>query len=271
MAACGDDEMMMPEVLGDVVDVAAGEASVSTLVGLLQSAGLVDALRAEGPFTVFAPVNAAFGAIDAGVLAALTDASSVELLREILTFHVVSGVAAMSGSLTDGQTVATLEGGELTIGVGAGGVTVNGAAVLTADIETDNGVIHLIDAVLIPEVDLVDQAILTPETSTLVAAVVAGDLVGTLRGDGPFTVFAPIDAAFEALGTDKLEVLLDPANQDMLARILTYHVIVGDIRAADLTDGATVATVEGREVTIDLSGDTPRVNGANIIATDIVV
>jgi transforming growth factor-beta-induced protein len=100
----------------------------------------------------------------------------------------------------------------------------------------------------------------------------AGGLESTLAGDGPFTVFAPVNEAFAALGTDKLDVLLDPANQAILQKILTYHVISGDVRAADLTDGAMVATVEGTEVTIDLSDPmSPKVNGANIIATDIEV
>jgi transforming growth factor-beta-induced protein len=114
--------------------------------------------------------------------------------------------------------------------------------------------------------------ILNDEAQTAVAAVSAGDLVSTLRGPGPFTVFAPVDAAFEELGSYTLEALLDPANQALLQKVLTYHVISGDIRAADLTDGAMVATVEGTEVTIDLSDPMmPKVNGANIIATDIVV
>jgi len=101
--------------------------------------------------------------------------------------------------------------------------------------------------------------------------VAASGLASTLQGAGPFTVFAPLSSAFAALGTDKLDVLLDPANIGLLQKILTYHVVAGDIRAADLTDGAMVSTVEGSDVTIDLSGAMPKVNGANIVATDIVV
>jgi len=125
--------------------------------------------------------------------------------------------------------------------------------------------------VLVPELDLVERAIITAETQMLVAAVTAGGLVSTLQGAGPFTVFAPVNSAFAALGQEKLDVLLDPANIGLLQKILTYHVIAGDIRAADLTDGATVTTVEGSDLTIDLSGPTPKVNGASIVATDIVV
>ncbi len=271
-AACGDEEPTGPIDTGpdNIAEIAQSTDDVSTLAAALEAAGLVSALEGDGPFTVFAPVNSAFAALGDDVVAALLEDANADLLSRILTFHVVSGTAAFSDDLTDGQTVTTLEGNELTIGVSGSGVTVNGAAVTTADIEAENGVIHLIDGVLVPPVDIVERAILTAETQTLVDAVVAGDLVTTLQGDGPFTVFAPINAAFEALGTDKLDVLLAPENQALLQKILTYHVIAGDVRAADLVDGGTATTVEGTEVTFDLSGETPLVNGAGIIATDIV-
>jgi len=271
LAACGDDDPVTPELTDDIVDVVLATADVSTLRAALEAADLVSALQADGPFTVFAPRNAAFDALGADVVALLLETGNADLLSRVLTFHVVPGVAAPSTGLTDGQMVTTLEGEQLEIGVSGSGVTVNGANVVTADIETTNGVIHLIDAVLLPELDIVEKASITPETQTLVAAVAAGDLVTTLEGAGPFTVFAPVDAAFTALGADMIDVLLDPANQALLQKILTYHVIADDIRAADLTDGAMVTTVEGTQVTIDLSGTTPMVNGANIIATDIVV
>ena len=256
----------------DIAAISAAASDLSTLDAALAAAGLTAALQGDGPFTVFAPRDAAFDDLGGDVIAALLEQDNADLLSEILTFHVVSGIAAAAGDLTDGQMVTTLQGSELTIGVSGGAVTVNGANVVTADIEASNGVIHLIDAVLVPEVDLVDLLILNDETQTAVAAVSAGDLVSTLQGPGPFTVFAPVDAAFEELGNYTLEALLDPDNQELLQEILTYHVISGDIRAADLTDGAMVTTVEGRDLMIDLSDPTmPKVNGANITATDIVV
>ena len=122
---------------------------------------------------MFAPRDAAFDDLGGDVIAALLEQDNADLLSEILTFHVVSGIAAAAGDLTDGQMVTTLQGSELTIGVSGGAVTVNGANVVTADIEASNGVIHLIDAVLVPEVDLVDLLILNDETQTAVAAVSA--------------------------------------------------------------------------------------------------
>ena len=269
-AACGDDDPTAPEPSGDLAEVAAAEPQLTTLVDVLTAAGLVDDLQGDGPFTVFAPVNSAFAALDSDVLDGIT--GNADLLAEVLTYHVVAGVAARSSDLSDGQTVTTLEGGTLTIGVSGSSVTVNGVNVVTADVEADNGVVHLIDGVLFPQVDIVETAIITPETQTLAAAVAAGDLTTTLQGPGPFTVFAPVDAAFEALGTDKLDVLLDPANIDLLQKILTYHVIADDVRAGDLSDGLTAATVEGTEVTFDLTDPAdPKVNGVSIIATDIEV
>lgn len=269
--AC-DDETMMPEEPDNIAEIAGATGDVSTLNTALGAAGLGATLQGDGPFTVFAPRNAAFDALGADVVAALLETGNVDLLTKILNFHVVAGVAAMSGDLTDGQTVTTVQGGDLTIGVAGGAVTVNGANVVTADIEASNGVIHIIDAVLVPEVNVLEQAILTDGVQTLVAAVIAGDLAGTLSGDGPFTVFAPVNAAFDALGQYTLDQLLDPANIAILQEILTYHVIAGDIRAADLTDGAMVTTVEGRDLTIDLSDAAdPKVNGVSITATDVVV
>jgi uncharacterized surface protein with fasciclin (FAS1) repeats len=255
-----------------ITEVAAATPDLSTLVDALTTAELDDDLAGDGPFTVFAPVNSAFDALGADVVAALLQEGNRELLTDILGYHVVPGAAVESGDLTDGQTVTTLQGEELTIGVSNGDVTVNGANVVTADVEAANGVVHLVDGVLVPEVDIVEQAILTPATQTLVAAIIAGDLVETLKGDGPFTVFAPDNAAFEALEDYTLAQLLDPANQELLQKVLTYHVVPGDIRAADLSDGATVTTVQGQELTIDLSsGQSPMVNDAAITATDIVV
>jgi uncharacterized surface protein with fasciclin (FAS1) repeats len=270
VSACADDDPTAV-LIQDIVDIVTATGDVATLETALTEAGLVAALQGDGPFTVFAPVNSAFDALGADVVASLLDPANAALLTKILTYHVVDGVAALSTDLSDGQTVTTLQGETLTIGVTGGAVTVNGANVTTADLEGENGVVHLIDAVLVPEVDIVEKAILTSATQTLAAAVVAGDLVATLQGPGPFTVFAPNNDAFAALGNYTVEALLDPANQVLLQEILTYHVISGDIRAADLTDGAMVTTVEGRDVTIDLSGATPKVNGADIIATDIVV
>ncbi|MGX0977722.1 putative surface protein with fasciclin (FAS1) repeats [Roseovarius sp. MBR-51] len=133
----------------DIVDIAAGNESFSTLVAAVQAADLVDTLKGEGPFTVFAPTNDAFAALPAGTVEDLLKPENKDKLTAILTYHVVPG-KVMSTDLSDGMTAATVQGSEVTIGT-TDGVTVDGAKVVQADIEATNGVIHVIDTVIMPK------------------------------------------------------------------------------------------------------------------------
>lgn len=152
------DDMVGEASVGTIVDVASANPDFSTLVAAIGAAGLGETLSGEGPFTVFAPTNEAFAALPAGVLDALLLPENKDALTKILTYHVVPG-AVMAADITDGD-VATVEGQNVTLST-ADGVTVNGAAVVTADIVTDNGVIHVVDAVLVPaDVDV--AALTTP-------------------------------------------------------------------------------------------------------------
>jgi uncharacterized surface protein with fasciclin (FAS1) repeats len=208
--------------------------------------------------------------VDGYTLDQLLDPANIDILQKVLTFHVVAG-EVFAGDLQDGGTATTVQGQDLTFDLSGQTPQVNGVNIIDTDIAVENGVIHVVDGVLLPEFDIVETAILTESTSTLVAAVAAGDLVETLKGEGPFTVFAPINAAFEALGTDRLDVVLDPANQALLQKILTYHVIQGEVFANQLTNGGTATTVEGTDLTFDLTDpQDPKVNGISIIATDVV-
>ena len=139
--------MAAPAMADDIVDVAAGAGSFTTLVAAVEAAGLVETLRGEGPFTVFAPTDEAFAALPEGTVEGLLE--DTEALTAILTYHVLPG-AVMSTDLSDGMTAETVNGQSVTIGVGDT-VTVDGATVTTADIEASNGVIHVIDAVILPE------------------------------------------------------------------------------------------------------------------------
>ncbi len=133
----------------DIVDTAVEAGSFETLVAAVQAAGLVETLKGDGPFTVFAPTDEAFAALPEGTVEELLKPENADQLTAILTYHVVPG-KVMSGDLTDGMEAATVEGSEVTI-MTEGGVTVDGANVVTADIETSNGVIHVIDQVILPE------------------------------------------------------------------------------------------------------------------------
>jgi len=132
----------------DIVDTAVGAGTFTTLVAAVGAAGLVDTLKGEGPFTVFAPTDEAFAALPAGTVEDLLKPENKDKLAAILTYHVVAG-KVMSGDLTEGMMAPSVQGGELTITLD-GGAKVNGANITAADIEATNGVIHVIDAVILP-------------------------------------------------------------------------------------------------------------------------
>ena len=134
----------------DIVSIAVGNDNFSTLVTALQTAGLVETLQGDGPFTVFAPTNEAFAALPEGTLESLLMEENRDQLIQILTYHVVPG-KVMSGDLSDGMMAETVEGSSVEISISNNGVSVDGASVVTADIEATNGVIHVIDSVIIPE------------------------------------------------------------------------------------------------------------------------
>ena len=143
-----EEEAMVEEAGKDIVTLAVETEALSTLVAAVKAAGLVETLQGEGPFTVFAPTNEAFAALPEGVLEDLLKPENKEKLAAILTYHVVSG-KVMSTDLSDGMTAATVNGAEVTITT-ADGAKVNGASVVMADVEASNGVVHVIDAVILP-------------------------------------------------------------------------------------------------------------------------
>jgi uncharacterized surface protein with fasciclin (FAS1) repeats len=253
----------------DIIDTAAAAGNFTLLAAALEAGDLTDTLRGEGPFTVFAPSDEAITATLEALGATAEEFLAREDLQKILLYHVV-GASIASTDLEAAQVVSTAA--ELSAIVTAGEtVKINGAAtVTTADIVASNGIIHVIDSVLLPAT-IVDLAVAYPDFDTLVAAAVAAELVDTLNSAGPFTVFAPTDAAFEAaiaaLETTAEELL---ARED-LAGILTYHAVPGAIKAADLAAGEqAVPTVAGPDLTINVTDDGVTVNGKNVVLTDIV-
>ena len=259
-----------PEVTPTVADIIAESADHTVLAAVLDSADLDVVLAGEGPFTVFAPTDAAFDAVPPMVLLdLLTDNAA---LTNVLTYHV-AGDSLMSTDLSDGQNIETLFGADVTITIVDGNVMVNNAMVTVADIVGANGVVHVIDAVLLPPpptpATVVDIIVNSPAHNVLEAAVVAADLVDALSGEGPFTVFAPTDDAFAALPEGLIDDLLaDPTGT--LTDILTYHVVAGTAAlSTDLSDGQTIATLQGEEVTISIDGMMVMVNDANVVIADL--
>ncbi len=318
----------------DIVDTAVADGRFKTLVAAVQAAGLVDTLKGKGPFTVFAPTDDAFAKLPAGTVEALL--KDPAKLKDILLYHVVSGnvMAADAAKLTSANTV---QGKPITIKAEGGKLMINDATVAIADVKTSNGVIHVIDKVILPPAaaapvtatkpvtttavvtatkattvttpaaaapapatmpktgadlslsaqvtttkpvtatapvtptvtakDIVDTAVADGRFKTLVAAVQAAGLVDTLKGKGPFTVFAPSDEAFAKLPAGTVEALLkDPAK---LKDILLYHVVSGNVMAADAAKLTSANTVQGKPITIKAEGGKLMINDATVAIADV--
>jgi len=265
-------------MLKDIVDTAVADGRFTTLVAAVQAAELVDTLKGEGPFTVFAPTDDAFSALPEGTLESLLLPENKQTLTDILLYHVVSG-KVMAAEVTAMTSAATVLGKDIAVKVDMGNVYINEAKVIITDIETSNGIIHVIDAVLLPPTDeaameekntIVDIAVADGRFTTLVAAVTAADLVETLSGEGPFTVFAPTDDAFAALPAGTLDSLLLPENKQQLTDILLYHVVSGKVMAADVVTLTSAPTVLGKDVTITVKDGNVFLNDTvQVIITDI--
>ena len=255
----------------DIPANAADTGVHDSLVAALTQADLVTTLQGDGPFTVFAPTDAAFEAAGIDLATYDTDEENATL-ADILLYHVYSGAVA-SSDVTDGLTVTMVNGADATFAVLEDGtVKVGDATVTTADVPASNGVIHIIDTVLLPPTapgDIPTVATNTGVHTALVAALAQADLVTTLQGDGPFTVFAPTDAAFEAAGIDLTTFDTDEENAT-LADILLYHVYSGAVAAADVTDGLTVTMVNGANATfVVLADGTVKVGDAAVTSADV--
>jgi transforming growth factor-beta-induced protein len=272
----------------DLVAVAAGNADFSTLVAAVQAAGLVDTLKGPGPFTVLAPTNAAFGALLAELnLTADQLLANKPLLTKVLTYHVLAA-RLLAADLADGQVRTTVQGETVTFRRQNGVLSIvdargRTAKVVIANVQATNGVVHAIDRVILPRdlgtppaKNIVETAIANPQFSTLVAAVQAAGLVDTLSGPGPFTVFAPTNAAFEALlaelGLTAPQLL---ANKPLLTQVLTYHVLASRTLAEGLTSGLALATVQGQPVrfqrgTAGLNVLDARNRAAGVVTADVV-
>ena len=258
------DTVILPPA--DIVDTAIADGRFTTLVAAVQAAGLVDALKGEGPLTVFAPTDDAFAKLPEGTVEALL--ADPEALANILLYHVAEG-RMMASDVVSMDKIAMLQGKSAMISQDMGKVMIDNAEIVITDILTSNGVIHVIDSVILPKDDIVETAIADGRFTTLVAALQAADLVDTLKGEGPFTVFAPTDDAFAKLPAGTVETLLQPENLDQLKNILLYHVVSGKVMAADVVQLDSAETVLGQNVTIKVTDGKVYVNDAEVIITDI--
>jgi len=277
-AACSKDEEnnVEPQNQGptnSIVEIASSDDNFSILVDALVKADLVTALQGDGPFTVFAPTNSAFESLFQTLGVNGIDDLSAAALTPILLYHVV-GAKAMSTDLSTGyyETLSnsTPDGKGMVIYAAIGNeVSINSSAnVTTADLEATNGVIHVIDQVILPPT-VVDIAIQNPNFSILVEAVVKAGLVDALSGAGPFTVFAPtndaFEAAFAALGISGL----DDLTAEALTPILLYHVVPDNVLASEVSSGMVPTLNTESNISISVSSEGVVLdNTAKVIATD---
>ena len=250
----------------DIPANAAATGVHNTLVDALTTANLVSTLQGSGPFTVFAPTDTAFA--EAGIdISTFDTQEEIDTLTSILLHHVVAGSVA-SSALTDGMFATTVNGDRVQFGVDANGVTLSNANVTTADVQASNGIIHVIDRVMLPPVDIPTTAQSTGIHGSLVAAVIQAELLSTLEGPGPFTVFAPTDQAFTDAGIDLADFSTE-AGKQTLADILLYHVVGADVPAANVTECMTADAANGQPLAFTVDGGV-MVNDANVVMTDVI-
>jgi len=247
----------------DIVATALTNRVFTELAGLVLEADLIPTLRG-GPFTVFAPTDDAFKKIPSDVLHAIQ--ASPDMLKTVLTYHVVEGALKIA-DLKPGP-LKTVAGIDLTVTKDGDKTYINGDEIASGDIVATNGVVHVMSDVLVPPLgDIVTVATTLPGFSTLVSLVKQADLVATLQGDGPFTVFAPIDSAFEALPAATLAaVQADPA---LLKKVLTYHVVAGKLSTADMKDGDKLTTVAGVDLTVTKKDGATLIDGHPIAVQNV--
>jgi uncharacterized surface protein with fasciclin (FAS1) repeats len=284
LQACNDDDdpvaVAPAKEITTIVDAAVANGGFTTLVAALQATGLDSTLSdVNGTFTVFAPTDAAFALLGQETINGLL--ADTDTLSNILTYHVIgSEVNATTAISLAGTTVTTVNGSDIGLSLDGSSLLVNTATVVIADIQTDNGIIHVIDAVLMPPTEMmtptnniVETAIAAGSFTTLVAALQAADLDVVLSNENTnFTVFAPTDAAFALIGTETINDLL--ADKEALTSVLLQHVIadsaVNSVTAYSL-NGVMVDTASMAKISLNINPTTDMLTfgGANVVMKDI--
>jgi uncharacterized surface protein with fasciclin (FAS1) repeats len=281
LAGCWDDD---DNDKPNLVEAVQADPDFSVLAEAVVAADLATTLSGDGPFTLFAPTNAAFTELLAELGLTKEELfADKALLTAVLTYHVVAG-EVMAADIPLGSPITTVQGGYFKIDSSSGVLAVTDgrnrvSPISATDQEVENGVIHVVDKVLLPADKTVVQTAAAlaagdpPEFTLLVEALQVTGLDATLSGTGPFTVFAPTDAAFAEL-LDELQLTKDElfADTALLSSVLTYHVVPGLVLAADVPVGAPITTVQGGSFSVDSSLVITDTAGrtANITLTDVL-
>ena len=283
-ASAGNSASSLPTIAG----VATSNANFSTLVSALSKAGLVSTFSGAGSFTVFAPTNAAFDAAAAALIGPgktgsdLVNALDVATLTAVLKYHVVGDARNAQAVLASSQ-ILMLDGNAAAIAVKSGSPYIQNAKITSTDIQASNGIVHVIDAVILPPslaaaASTSSQTIAAiaagnPDFSTLVAALSRAGLVQVFNGTQKFTVFAPTNAAFD----DAARLLHFRNGAEMVAQldlktltaVLTYHVIPGELLAKDVVGADNLKMLDGTFADVSVRGGQAFIDDVKIAATDI--
>ena len=246
----------------NIVETAQAAGQFKTLLAAAEAAGLAEALASPGPLTVFAPTDEAFGKLPKGTVENLLKPENRAKLAAILKYHVVAGELTAGAVLRAGKA-DTLQGNTVLFQAAEGGARIDEANILKTDIRASNGIIHVIDRVILPK-DLVARLADDGRFSTLVTAVKAAGLAEALSGQGSLTVFAPTNAAFDKLPAGALGSLLEPSSRGKLQEILKLHVSSGAVRVGS----RPIQTLQGESLTLAQAGGT--IGGVAITQSDIV-
>ena len=253
----------------DIIDIAVSAGNFKTFAAALRPADLDGALKGKGPFAVIASTDAAFSKLPKGTVESLLKPKSKGALTNILTYHVVAG-SVKSGQVVKRSNATTLNGQRVEIAFKGGEVSVDGAKVRAADIESSHGVIHVIDSVILPSSkNIPGTADKAGTFKILLAAAMAAKLVGALNGDKPLTVFATTDEAFARLPEGTVASLLKPENIDQLKQILLYHVVEGRVYSEQALELDKAETLGGSSIQISAFKGEAFINDSKITATDI--
>ena len=256
-----------------IMDLVAADARFKTLAAAVNAAGLGEVLSGAGPFTVFAPTDAAFESLPEGTVEALLTEEGKTSLISILKNHVVSGRADLSSALGAGS-ISNLENNTLKVTFSEGSVRVNDAVLRQADVSTSNGIVHIIDSVLVPTKEgptsILETANKAGSFKTLLAAVETAGLEDYLESGESVTIFAPTDAAFNKLPAGTVEQLLKPENRKKLETVLINHALQGSVGAGTALSQGTAETLGNQTLTFKIKEGRFQVNGITIDTVDLV-
>jgi len=254
---------------GAILTTMARQGNLRTFISLLAESGTSKLLQGDAKYTVFAPHDGAFNELDKAKLEELKRPENKGLLAAILSYHIVPG--DFSAEVVKSQKfLPTMMGQRFSVSSGGTSIRVDQASMWKTDIACSNGVIHVIDSVLMPETnDVIDVLASAGSFKTLSQAFQTAGLMSTLEGAGPFTIFAPTDKAFEKLGQEQVQSLLQPRNHARLAALVNYHIAPGILYSDRLSMYPTIKTMHGDALHVTCDAQQWFVNNAQIVKSDV--